>query len=234
MENKEAGFNNEELQKEEKQNLDSTQEQPNKGEEEGKKVSEDDYKNLQSFSTKTSQEKIELAKKLVKVNPKELLEMDSKLQKKILEDEFGVSSVEELKIINPNLLSDNSSKNDEDDEDELAIMKKKLKLMEYRSNEDAIAKEIEKIQINNKDVSDTIPDFNEAMKKEMANFSDSLSYKERADRAFKLLTASNEASSAAYMAMQGITIVKGSWSKTEEQNIDESPLAKAMRASRRK
>lgn len=199
-----------------------------------KTYSEDEYKNLQSFSTKVNQEKIAIAEKLVKSNPKELLDMDSKLQLKVIENVYGVSSLEELKIMSPELFTDKKVVKGWDEDDEMTIMKKKIKLMEYKSNEWAIAQMIENIQSTNKDVADTIPDFAKEMKIEMANFWEALSYREKAERAFKLLAGSTSASNDAYLAMQGKTIIKSKWTSDYSNNLENSPLAQAMKRWRRK
>lgn len=220
----EAGEGNDELQKE---NLDSQKwEQP-------KTYSEDDYKNLQSFSTKAQQEKISLAEKLVKNSPKELEGMDVKLQNKVIENLYWASSLEELKIISPELFEENNKRKD-DDEDETVKLEKKVRLMEYKMNQWAVSTAIENMKISNKDLADTIPEFENRMKEEMKTFSSDLSVKEKAEKAFTLV-AWKWTWAEAYLAMQGATTIKSSGAEKDEKgDIENSPLANAFKKSFRK
>jgi hypothetical protein len=63
-------------------------------------INKDDYKNLQSYSTKVNQERIDLAKKLVEKDKSEVLNIkDKKLQNKIIKDLYGYDTLEEVQAI---------------------------------------------------------------------------------------------------------------------------------------
>ena len=220
----EAGEGNDELQKE---NLDSQEwEQP-------KTYSEEDYKNLQSFSTKAQQEKIALAEKLVKTSPKELEGMDTKLQNKVIENLYWASSLEELKIISPELFEDTKSE-EEINDDETLKLERKVQLMEYKMNQWAVSTAIDNFKVSNKDLVDTIPEFENKMKEEMKSFSSDLNIKEKAEKAFKIIAGSSTNNTEAYLAMQWKTVLKSSTVKDETGDIENSPLANAFKRSFRK
>lgn len=194
-----------------------------------KTYSEEEYKNLQSFSTKAQQEKIALAERLVKNSPKELETMDVKLQNKVIESLYWASSLEELKIISPELFENEGWGGDDNDDDKLKL-ERKVQLMEYKMNQGAVSTVIENLKISNKDLADTVPEFEAKMKEEMKAFSSDLSIKEKAEKAFRLISWWNT-SSEAYLAMQGKTTIKGSDKKDVSGELSNSPLANAFSRS---
>ena len=222
---KEADLNKEEIQKKQSQSQDGQWDEP-------KTYSEEDYKNAQSFGTKARQDLISMTEKLVKANPKELENIDdTKLQQKVIENLYGANSLEELKIISPEIFEEKSW-SDEEDADELTKLQRKVQLMEYKNNQWALKGAIENIKITNKDLVDTIPDFEQKMEDEMKLFSSDISIKDKADRALKLIAWANSASADAYLALQGKTEIKSKAdekTKSSDEELYESPLAQAFK-----
>lgn len=199
--------------------------------------SAEDYKNLQSFSTKARQDLIAMTEKLVEANPKELLAIeDEKLRNKVIENKYWASDINELKILKPEIFEENNNDGKSNKGNtELEDLQRKVQLMEYKNNQGALKDVIENFKTSNKDLVDTIPEFEQKMKTEMELFSSDLSVKEKADRAFKLVAWNTSANMEAYMALQWKTIIKW-WAdekwKSKEEILDSSPLAQAFKNTR--
>lgn len=200
-----------------------------------KTYSEEEYKNAQAFGTKARQDQIAMAEKLVKSNPKELESIDDeKLRNKVIENLYGAKDLGELKIISPEIFEE-KGKEDNGDDDELIKLQRKVQLMEYKNNQGILKSEIENIKLNNKDLIDTIPDFEKQMENEMKLFNSDLSVKEKVNRAFKLVAGSTSANWEAYLALQGKTLVKSKADEkiSREEKLNNSPLANAFKNSRK-
>jgi len=214
----EAGWvKDEELQK----GVDNASLNPEEKGQEGKTYSEEEYKNAQAFGTKAQQERIKLAEKLVAKDPKELELMDDiALQNKVINNLYGASDLDELKILKPELFSDAQESNEGED-DELAELQKKVKIMEYKATQWIVNNEIESITKENKDLVDTIPDFDAKIKEELKYISSEISPKERVQRAFRLVAWSNNTNDA-YLALQGKTTKKDKKSEADKTPAKES------------
>ena len=209
--------------------------QSDKGQwDEPKTYSDEEYKNAQSFGTKARQDLISMTEKLIKANPKELEDMeDIKLQNKVIENLYGANSLEELKIISPEIFEDKKADNNDDNDDELTKLQRKVQLMEYKNNQGALKNAIDGIKSSNRDLADTIPNFEQEMEKEMKLFSSDLSIKEKAERALKLVGGSTPASAEAYLALQWQTTIKAKAdTKKSSEELDSSPLAQAFKNRR--
>lgn len=208
---------------------------PNTGQEgDIKTYSEEEYKNAEAFGTKAQQALIDATERLVKSNPSELLEIkDAKLQNKIITNLYGASNIEELKIISPEIFKEdsNNSASGDYEEDELSVLQKKVKLMEYKNNQGAIKDAIDKLKISNTDTASTISNFEEKIRNEMQYFGWDLSIEEKAKRAFKLVAGSRASEDDAYLALQGGVNIKSNSQGSEasrEQAMSNSPLAQAF------
>lgn len=190
-------------------------------------------KDNQSAFTKAQQEKIELAKILVEENPANVERIsDEKVRRKILQEKYGVDSLEELKIMFPDYAK-SEKPDDEEEEDELKKLQQKVRLMEHNNTKTKINEAVEEaINWEYKDVISTIPDFQDKLNLELSNLSDKLPPKERVNRALKLVVGGNISTANLYAMMQGITPPSSQtdW-EDDGWNIDESPLAKAFRSN---
>lgn len=88
-----------------------------------------DYKNLESFATTNRQELIETAKRLVEKDKNELnFIKDIKVRDKVVKELYGYESFEELTAVEG---SEFATPKPEDNEDELAVLRKKVRKIEY-------------------------------------------------------------------------------------------------------
>jgi hypothetical protein len=180
-----------------------TNQNPEAGQSDKTSYSADEYKNLQAFSTKANQEKIDLAIKLAKKDPKEILEIgDVKLQNKVIKELYNYDNIDELKIMLPQVFEDNSS-DDSDDDDRFERLEREQKLLKYKLDKEALDTELEKFSISNKSLVDSIPNFADKVKEELKFISTELSLADRVKRATKLVTNSGDATVEAYLSLQG-------------------------------
>lgn len=158
----------------------------------------------QSAFTKERQDRISAYKKLIALNPKEIEGIeDVGIQKKLLEEEWSVKSIAELKSLYPDYAK---GKNDEDlgddEDDEIAKIKQKMKVMEYNQKSTKIKDEMEAIVAKNKEFVDTIPDFESKFETQMSYISESVAPREKVEMAFRLVVGSDNQTAGAYSAMQ--------------------------------
>ncbi len=106
--------------------------------------SAEEYKNLQAFSTKASQERIELAKKLVSKDPKEILAIDDiKLQNKVIKELYTYDNLDELKVMLPELFEEKKEDGENNEDDRFAKLEKEQRLMRFKLEKEALASELE-------------------------------------------------------------------------------------------
>lgn len=189
-------------------------------------------KDNQSAFTKANQQQIEIAKMLVEQNPANVEKIpDEKVRKKVLQDKWGVDSIEQLKIMFPDYDKTNDG-SEEDEQDEFKKLQQKVKLMEYNNTKTKINEEIDWVMTSNQELISTIPDFRDKLEKELSNISEKLSPKERVERATRLVVGSDVSTSNLYAMMQWVSAPSsqgnGEW---EEQAIEESPLARAFKSN---
>lgn len=183
------------------------------------------YKDTQWFATKKNQALIDFARTQVEKDPVSIKDIpDKDVQKKILQDKWGVDSIDELETLYPEVLKvGGKNKEQEDEEDKLATLEKKVKLMEYKETKTKTQDAISEIKSTYKDVIATIDGFDEKLLEEMKYISQDLSPKERVSRAFKVIASSVEANDV-YSLLQGLTVPKTS----EKETISQEALTKAQ------
>lgn len=120
-----------------------------KGEQVDKKYSEEEYKNLQSFATKTSQEKISLAMKLVSKDKKELLAIeDKKLQNKVIKELYWLDNIDEVKLIHwDDFFKD--KKEEDESIDDITKIANELKLLKYNQSKSELERAIDDYKKSN-------------------------------------------------------------------------------------
>ena len=164
-------------------------------------IKEEDYKNLQSFSTRANQERIDLAIKLANKDKKSILEItDKKLQNKVVKEIYNLDNIEEVKLIHWANFYEEREDADEDELSELDKMKRELSLLKYSQSKSEIEWAIEKYKEENKDL---FKDEEQEIKfrDELKYISSDLPTKERISRASKIVFGIN-ATDAAYIALQ--------------------------------
>lgn len=204
---------------------------PEDGQSDKTSYSADEYRNLQAFSTKNSQEKIEFAKKLVQKDPKELLTItDTKLQAKIIKDLYSYDNLDELKIMLPELFEDkNSDGNDGGDDDRVSKLEKEHQLMKFKLEKEALASELEKAKLANPLLGKAIPNFDELVKEEMKYISSELPLSERVKKAIKMISTSPSLEVETMLALQGREVKKQvGWPSTEDLTNAQNSLRKAL------
>jgi len=174
--------------------------------------SEEEYKNLQAFWTKANQWLIDASKKLAEKSPKELLGMDANIQNKVIKDVWGYDNLDELKVMLPDLLSDDNDEgsnnnNSWDYDDTLAQMKREQELLRMKLSKKEVDDEIEKYTSTNSALTSSVPDFNAKVKEELQYVSSSLSAKERVSRAARLV-AGSDIDAEAYLQLQWKSVIK--------------------------
>lgn len=204
----------------------------------GHSISEQDYKNLQAFATRASQQLAEMAKKVAETNPAELRTFDEKLQKKVIKDVYGYTDLEELEIAMPELFTDDSAKSknkkqkkeeeyDEDD-NEILTLKKEFALhkkrMEERELNVELVKAISEASLSN------IDGIENKIIEELKYISKELPIENRIKKAISLITANSWSWLDAYILLQGKTIKKteAQWQNEEAFNKKQALLRRAL------
>lgn len=193
---------------------------------------EKQYHDTKNAFTQTRQALIDFAKSQVDANPAAVEQIpDKAVQKKVLQDKWGVESLEELKIANPEIFSseeDASSQNNQDD-DKISKVERELNLMKYREIQTKTKEAIESLkQWSGEDIAKSIPDFDQKIKEEMDLLSDKLTPFEKAKRAFKIVVDSSDDVNEGYRVLIGQEWVKSTKSKESNKDIEGSALMKAL------
>lgn len=177
------------------------------------------FKDTQSAYTKANQEKVELAMALVEANPNNIeIIKDEKVRNKILQDKWGVDNLEELKILFPNY-----NKTDEEvEDDKLAQLEKKIKIMEYQSKKVKTNEAIKNAIKENETLLKDIPDYELKILEELKYISPELSEEARVNKALKLVMNTNKSNAPLYATLQGVKWVVTTEEKKVERKIDEN------------
>lgn len=189
------------------------------------------FKDTQASFTKAQQDKVEMAKMLVEADPKNVEKIpDEKIRAKVLQENWGVDTIEELKVMFPDY--DKSWNDDEDEKTDLEKLQQKVKLMEYQWTKTKTNEEIASVIATHKDVIATIPEFETKLREQMKFISETISPKERVDMAFKLVVGTS-AGAGAYGAMQGITWFSAGKTSEPEKKTLGSDVVKDIMSKRR-
>jgi len=184
---------------------------PEKGQ--PKTYSEEEYKNLQAFSTKANQWLIDTSKKLIEANPKELLNMDSTIQNKIIKDKWGYDNIDELKSFLPEVLWEGEPEiinNDKWGNDIYNSLKREQEMLKYKLNKKEIDDEVDKYMSTHSQLLNSVPQFKEKVIEELKYISSDLTNKERVSRATKLVSGNTDISVEAYLQLQWKNVIKSS------------------------
>ena len=173
-----------------------TPKQPENGQDPSSQTSGVDYeqrfKDTQSAFTKERQGKIALANRLVEKDPAEIANIDDdKIKEKILQEKWGVDTVEELNIYYPEILKpkkESKVAEDLDEDSKVTELRRELEIIKLSSKKEKIQSAMSNIVNNNKEIVASIPDFEAKIKEELKFISDELTPEERVSKAFKLVT----------------------------------------------
>ena len=190
------------------------------------------FKDTQASFTKAQQSQIEMAKMLVEQDPNNVDKIpDEKVRTKVLQEKWWVESLDELRIMFPDYwkpLDDG-----EDDKTELEKLQATVRLMQHNGTKTQINSEIESAESKFKDVIATIPEFRTKLNEELKSISETLSPKDRVDKALKLVLNSSTNSANAYAIMQGLTGFKaGGNEEKESKKVDASLVKEIMSRNR--
>lgn len=157
---------------------------------------EKSYKALQPEFDRRNEELYNTAIKLVKKDKKELLSLDKKTQSKVVKELWGLSSIEELKVIyGDDVLEDEewkkqTSKNNDDD------LLKEIKLLKYNQAQSELKTIVNDIKKERKLTDEQV----EKVLSEVNNLSTSLALADRVDRAIKIVVPNIDINTAWYMS----------------------------------
>lgn len=161
-------------------------------------VAIEDYKNLESFATKRSQDAIKFAKMLAENNPKAIESIDDeKIQQKVIKDLYGYDSLEELRIFKPELFEESGKQKQNETED------KRYENLMNLLNKNKLEDEIERQTKSIWKLSESIPDFKVKVLSELKNISSELTNEERVTKAVRLVTGWTDIFNQALLALQG-------------------------------
>ncbi len=190
------------------------------------------FKDTQASYTKAQQAQIEMAKMLVEQDASNVERIpDEKVKRKVLQEKWGVDTIEELKIMFPNYNKSNSDEG-EDDETKLEKLEREMKLMRFQNTKTKTNEEIENVNIQYKDIISTIPSFKEKLEEEMKSISEGLSPKSRVEKALKLVLNTNLSPANAYSIMQGISSSKATKDNGKQKKVDKSFIKDIMSRNR--
>ena len=176
------------------------------------------HKEAQDELSKKGEALIEANLKLAEINPKSILDMDRKMQNKVVKKLYWYENIEELKLIQGDEFYKESSDEDEDDDDnKLSSLEKEVKILKYQREKGALEWALEKFKTAHpwlvKD--DTAL---EKIKTELEYISESLPAEDRVKRAAKIaLWNTISDTDAAYLAMQDVSM----WGTSSSQKTEE-------------
>ena len=190
-----------------------TPKQPENGQDPSSQTSGVDYeqrfKDTQSAFTKERQGKIALANRLVEKDPAEIANIDDdKIKEKILQEKWGVDTVEELNIYYPEILKpkkESKVAEDLDEDSKVTELRRELEIIKLSSKKEKIQSAMSNIVNNNKEIVASIPDFEAKIKEELKFISDELTPEERVSKAFKLVTWGSSSTAEAYAVLQWLS-----------------------------
>lgn len=162
-------------------------------------VAVEDYKNLESFATKSRQDAIKFAKMLAEANPKSIESIDDeKIQQKVIKELHWYDSLDELKIFKPEIFEEESEKQKQNTSEDKRY-ENLMNLLNKNKLEDEITKQTQTIW----KASEAIPDFKDKVLSELKNISSELSNEERVSKAIKLVTGWTDIFNQVLLSLQG-------------------------------
>ena len=166
------------------------------------------HKEAQDALSRKAEENIKANIKLAKLDPKEIVDMDSKMQNKVISELYGYNNIEELKLIQGEEFWKGEEEKDFNETETLA---QKIKILEYQNKKSDVARALENYQKDNAKIFEDNPDALEKIEGEIAYISDSLPVKERVERAGKILFGNNyvDNTTATYLSMQDKSMGSG-------------------------
>lgn len=188
----------------------------------GKMYSEEEYKNLQAFWTKANQWLINMSKKLVEKDPKELLSMDSTIQTKVIKDIWGYDNLDELKVMLPDIFEEDDYKWSNKWQWDLEQLKREQELLKMKLNKKDIDDEIEKYTSQNSELVNAIPNFDSLVREELKYISSELPIRDRVNRATKLVSWTSNINVDAYLRLQWKSNIKSSWAQVNDDYIKDA------------
>lgn len=157
-------------------------------------VNEKDYLKTKDSFTQTRQSFLNFCETQVDKDPNSIYDIkDSSVQKKILQKKFSVDTIEELeeiKAINPELFWEEAPQEviEESGEDRQRKMEKELERLIYREKKEKEKQAIKMVMDNNPNITSQVDWFEDKMREEMKNFSDTLTIEQKAEKALWLLS----------------------------------------------
>lgn len=163
------------------------------------------HKEAADALTIKAEELIKTNVKLASLNPKSILDMDKKMQNKVIKEVYWYNTLEELKALLGDKFYEKAEENWEN-EDITLTLQKEVKLLKYQSEQGELNRALETYALKNPDILKATPDAIIKIKTELEYISDKLSHAERIERASKVLfwTYTSDVK-AAYLAMQDIS-----------------------------
>lgn len=174
-------------------------------------VEDEDKIRLRNEFTQARQREIELATQLAERDKKTILSLDSDTQKKVVKRLYGLSNLEEVKLIHWENFYEEREGSESEEEDRLSKLEKELKLTKYNQSKKEIDNAIWKVKEQNAIYFED-NSFEDKLKDELKYISTELDTNERVRRAFSILKSSwvNE-NSAAYKELKD----RGSYQKAD-------------------
>lgn len=164
-------------------------------------VAEEDYKNLQSEFTRKNQLLIDTQVRLAETNPKEILSISDKgLQDKVIERIYWFKNINELKAV----MWDNFYESQWDvEQNDIDSIKKKLSLLEYRSESEKVDFEIKNFKSENKKIFEDNPNAEAELRENLQLLSKDIPIEERIKKAWLLSFWKNyvDSSTSAYQKL---------------------------------
>ena len=198
------------------------------------------HKEAQDALSKKAEELINTNMKLAELNPKSILDMDTKMQNKVIKKLYWYGNIDELKLIHGEEFYKKTEGWEEVEKSEIEQMKQKMKILEYNNQKDKFEAAIDEFKKENESALNANEGSLEKIIKETEYISSSLPAKERIMRASKIVLGTNFSEDAAYLLMQERT--KGNsgltkWTTTKEvpKNTDmDNIFDAAINAAKRK
>lgn len=146
-------------------------------------VSDAQYKELQAEFTRRNQELIETKIELAKRDAKSIIDIkDTKLQNKVIQEVYGLNNLKELQLIHWERFYEIK----EEDEDEVAKLRKKVTLLEYNSEVGKVEQGIKSFKRLNPELFKSNPTAEDDLRAKLQVLSVSIPIDERLDMAAKL------------------------------------------------
>ena len=173
-------------------------------------VSETQFKELQAEFTRRNQELIDTKIELAKKDAKSILDIkDTKLQNKVVQEVYWLNNLKELELIHGKEFYDIK----EEDEDEVAKLRKKVTLLEYNSEVWKVSQWVKEFKRLNPDLFKNNEKAEEELREKLSILSTSIPIDERIDMASKLAFGVNyiNPTSDAYRELQKVNTPSWSW-----------------------